>query len=74
MLKAVDWRWNLPPLTPCDSAARNIAEVLDFSSPPDPTAPTWPMPPVVALDRVDAAVNLTARLRLLTPRRGRAQF
>jgi phospholipase C len=49
VLKAVEWRWNLPPLTPRDSAARNIAEVLDFSSPPDPTAPTWPVPPVVGL-------------------------
>ena len=39
VLKAVEWRWNLPPLTPRDASARNIAEVLDFSRPPDLTAP-----------------------------------
>jgi hypothetical protein len=31
ILKAIEWRWNLPPLTPRDEAARNIAEVLDFT-------------------------------------------
>jgi phospholipase C len=47
VLKAMEWRWNLPPLTPRDSAARNIAEVLDFTSPPDLTAPQWNVPTVV---------------------------
>jgi phospholipase C len=44
VLKAVEWRWNLPPLTVRDSAARNIAEVLDFDNPPDTTAPRWAVP------------------------------
>jgi phospholipase C len=47
VLKTVEWRWNLAPLTPRDSAARNIAEVLDFVNPPDLTAPRWPVPQVV---------------------------
>ncbi|NKQ54327.1 alkaline phosphatase family protein [Amycolatopsis sp. K13G38] len=47
ILKAVEWRWNLPPLTPRDSAANNIAEVLDFSSPADLTAPRWNVPQIV---------------------------
>jgi phospholipase C len=33
MLKMVEWRFGLKPLTPRDAAARNIAEVLDFSAP-----------------------------------------
>jgi phospholipase C len=45
ILKAIEWRWNLRPLTPRDKAARNIAEVLDFSSPPKLTAPTFTVPP-----------------------------
>jgi phospholipase C len=36
VLKAIEWRWGLPPLTRRDAAARNIAEVLDFGSPPRP--------------------------------------
>lgn len=49
VLKAVEWRWGLTALTPRDAAARNIAEVLDFTRPPDLTAPRWPVPPVVGL-------------------------
>lgn len=48
VLKAIEWRWNLPPLTPRDSAARNIAEVLDFGAPANLTAPTYLVPPFVA--------------------------
>lgn len=47
VLKTVEWRWNLRPLSPRDSAARNIAEVLDFTGPPDLTAPRWSVPQVV---------------------------
>ena len=46
VLKAVEWRWNLPPLTARDSAARNIAKALDFTNPPELTAPRWSVPPV----------------------------
>jgi phospholipase C len=44
ILKVIEWRWSLPALTPRDAAARNIAEVLDFSTPPDPSAPTFVIP------------------------------
>ncbi|MFJ8196414.1 alkaline phosphatase family protein [Streptomyces sp. NPDC096152] len=47
VLKAMEWRWNLPSLTPRDAAANNIAEVLDFTSPPSLDAPQWSVPPVV---------------------------
>ena len=33
VLKMIEWRWGLDPLTPRDAAARNIAEVLDFGPP-----------------------------------------
>ncbi|MFD2420873.1 alkaline phosphatase family protein [Amycolatopsis pigmentata] len=49
ILKTIEWRWNLPPLTPRDAAARNIAEVLDFAAPPNLTAPRWQVPTVVGL-------------------------
>ena len=41
VLKMIEWRWGLAPLTPRDAAARNIAEVLDFGRAPDLTAPRW---------------------------------
>jgi phospholipase C len=47
VLKAVEWRWGLAPLTPRDANARNIAEVLDFGSPPNLTAPQWSVPQVL---------------------------
>jgi phospholipase C len=33
VLRAIEWRWGLPALTPRDANARNIAEVLDFQAP-----------------------------------------
>ncbi|MCW2868776.1 alkaline phosphatase family protein [Actinacidiphila oryziradicis] len=47
VLKAIEWRWNLAPLTPRDANARNLAEVLDFSNPPSLAAPQWNVPSVV---------------------------
>jgi phospholipase C len=47
VLKAIEWRWNLAPLTPRDANARNLAEVLDFSNPPSLAAPRWNVPSVV---------------------------
>ena len=46
VLKMIEWRWKLAPLTPRDAAANNLAEVLDFRR-PDPTAPRWDVPLVV---------------------------
>jgi phospholipase C len=31
ILKLIEWRWGLAPLSPRDAAARNLADVLDFS-------------------------------------------
>jgi phospholipase C len=52
VLRMIEWRWNLRPLTIRDETARNLAEVLDFSHqnlsapsftvPPGPTLPLCP--------------------------------
>jgi phospholipase C len=47
-LKMIEWRWGLPALTARDAAARNLAEVLDFTEPPDLTAPRWQVPAAVS--------------------------
>jgi phospholipase C len=44
VLKMIEWRWGLPPLTLRDRAARNLAEVLDFGHAPNLTAPAWSVP------------------------------
>ena len=49
VLKMIEWRWSLEPLTPRDAAARNMAEVLDFANPPNLEAPRWNVPPAVSL-------------------------
>jgi phospholipase C len=46
ILKMIEWRWGLPALSPRDAAARNLAEVLDFRTPPDLTAPQWDVPDI----------------------------
>jgi phospholipase C len=33
ILRMIEWRWGLPPLTVRDQTANNLAEVLDFSRP-----------------------------------------
>ena len=33
MLKLIEWRWGLRPLTCRDESANNLAEVLDFAHP-----------------------------------------
>ena len=47
VLKMIEWRWGLKPLTPRDKAARNMAEALDFASGPDLSSPTYDVPDVV---------------------------
>ncbi len=44
VLKMIEWRWGLAPLTKRDAAARNLAEVLDFTSTPNLDAPRWNVP------------------------------
>ena len=47
VLKAIEWRFGLAPLTTRDAHARNLAEVLDFTHPPNLAAPSVSVPPVV---------------------------
>jgi phospholipase C len=42
ILKMIEWNFNLPPLTPRDAAANNLAEVLDFSQAPRVELPSAP--------------------------------
>jgi phospholipase C len=39
----IEWRWNLPSLTPRDAAANNIAGALDFGK-AKRNAPTYSVP------------------------------
>jgi phospholipase C len=55
ILKMIEWRFGLAPLTVRDAAARNLAEVLDFSAQPDPTAPRYQVPRPVTLGCLDTA-------------------
>ena len=48
VLKMIEWRWGLEPLTPRDAAARNLAEVLDFGSKAMPV-PRYAVPPFTGL-------------------------
>jgi len=43
VLKMLEWRWNLRPLTVRDATANNLAEVLDFSQ-PNLDAPNFDVP------------------------------
>jgi len=69
VLKLIEWRWSLRPLTIRDATANNLAEVLDFSR-QNLTAPVFAVPPgpfggpcaltAAALNDADAALNLAA--------------
>jgi phospholipase C len=45
VLKMIEWRFGLEPLTPRDAAAANLAEAMDFRRDPDLRAPTYRVPP-----------------------------
>ncbi len=47
ILKMIRYRYGLPPLTPRDLFANNIAAAFDFESKPDNTPPALPQPPEV---------------------------
>jgi phospholipase C len=49
VLKMIEWRFGLPPLTVRDAAANNLAEVLDFANPPQLSAPRYHVPLPVTL-------------------------
>jgi len=44
VLKMIEWRWGLKPLTARDAHARNLADYLDFSSKPRRDVPAVPKP------------------------------
>lgn len=44
VLRMIEWRWNLRPLTVRDASARNLALALDFST-ADLAAPQYAVPP-----------------------------
>ena len=52
ILKLIEWRWNLRPLTARDASSdvRNLAFAFDLAN-PDPSAPTLPLPEAPPLDR-----------------------
>jgi phospholipase C len=45
VLRMIEWRFGLPPLTFRDANANNLAEALDFASPPNLTPPAFSVPP-----------------------------
>jgi phospholipase C len=51
VLKLIEWRYGLQPLTARDATARNIGEVLDFGQAPqlDPVVPDYTAPPGAGL-------------------------
>lgn len=44
ILRFIEWRWNLDPLTVRDATANNLAEALDFDT-RDINAPVYPVAP-----------------------------
>jgi phospholipase C len=63
VLKMIEWRWGLPPLQPRDAAARNLAEVLDFSA-PNLTVPAYVVPSVVAAPCAPASLPSETEVEL----------
>ena len=56
VLRTIEWRWGLAPLTPRDARARNLAEVLDFGAPPRRRPPTYAVRPAPAGPPCQAAL------------------
>ncbi|HET9254004.1 MAG TPA: alkaline phosphatase family protein [Pseudonocardiaceae bacterium] len=46
VLKMIEWRFGLEPLTVRDAGASNLAEVLDFGTRPDLSAPRYDVPDI----------------------------
>jgi phospholipase C len=44
VLRMIEWRWSLPSLTFRDATANNLAEALDFRSPPNLSPPRFSVP------------------------------
>jgi phospholipase C len=48
VLRLIEWRWNLEPLTIRDATANNLADELDFAN-PQLEAPAYTVPPIVSV-------------------------
>jgi phospholipase C len=58
VLRMIEWRWNLPPMTARDRGARNLAEALDLSSHTRPVAlPVLPQVPESLCPASDNAMH-----------------
>lgn len=75
VLRMIEWRWNLRPLTVRDATANNLAEVLDFAH-PNLAAPQFavPEPPLVVpcatqggIGEAELLAALAATLGFLIP-------
>jgi phospholipase C len=49
VLRMIEWRWSLPPLSVRDAAANNLAEALDFSL-VRRTAPAYSVPSFTSVE------------------------
>ncbi|HYV58676.1 MAG TPA: alkaline phosphatase family protein, partial [Acidimicrobiia bacterium] len=65
VLKLIEWRWGLAPLTPRDAAARNLASALDFVSPLRLSAPRYSVPNAVGLACIPINPNDVSHWRSL---------
>jgi phospholipase C len=63
VLRLIEWRWNLPPLTVRDATATNLAEVLDFAQ-PNTSAPIYTVPdvgfPTACIPATDKWIEIVA--------------
>ncbi|HKQ40402.1 MAG TPA: alkaline phosphatase family protein [Verrucomicrobiae bacterium] len=75
VLKMIEWRWNLRPLTIRDATANNLAEALDFSR-HNVSAPRFAVPPapvltpcieLPGLDEMTALAELAQRAGFAIP-------
>ncbi len=62
VLKLIEWRYGLKPLTPRDKAANNLASVLDFSGKPDEHAPLWEVPAPATPQPCNSSSSATLRV------------
>jgi phospholipase C len=67
ILRFVEWRWDLPPLTSRDATATNMAEILDFKN-ARPRRPLYDVPnaqiPTPCIDGVDKWSTLESIARI----------
>lgn len=75
VLKMIEWRWDLEPLTVRDRTAKNLAEALDFNSsvtgklvevPAGPFSQPCPVTPLLSLSSTNLILEWSADARLQT--------